>query len=126
MSSVWSRLQAFLLLSFLSLTVSAGANEEIVELPLQRAQCICGVVLYPNGDPVEGAKVEELGSDWKSSLRSVNSDSEGHFVLTPIKGRDVYYIQITAPTTGVNPLRVPIQISRFRGTKLLRLQLHLA
>ena len=126
MSSIRSSLPALLLLSFLSLTVSARGNEEIVELTLQRAKCICGVVLYPNGDPVRGAKVEELGSDWKGSLRSVTTDSEGHFVLAPTEGRDVYYLQISAPTPRVNPLRVPVQISRCRGTKLLRLQLHLA
>ena len=125
MNSIQSRLP-FVLLFFLSLTVCATANEETVQLPLQRAKCICGVVLYPNGDPVQGAKVEELGSDWKGLLRSVSTDAEGHFVLTPSKGKNVYYLQISAQTTGVNPLRVPVHISRFRGTKLLRLHLHLA
>src|SRR5882724_5721112 len=55
-----------LVLSFLVLTgVATRAAEEIVELRLQCAKCLCGVVLYPNNDPVSGAKVEELGEGWK-------------------------------------------------------------
>ncbi len=116
-----------LVLSFLVLTgVATQAAEEIVELRLQRAKCLCGVVLYPNNDPVSGAKVEELGEGWKGSLRSTYADSKGSFVLEPVKGRKIYYLQITAPATGVNPLRVPVHIVHFRGTKLLRLVLHLA
>ena len=105
---------------------NAQAVEQIVELRLQRARCLCGVVVYPNGDPVAGAKIEELGEGWKGSLRSIRADAKGSFVLGPVGGRKVYYLQITAPVPGVNPLRVPVQIVQFRGTNSLRLRLNLA
>lgn len=119
---------ALVFLFVLSSVWSAQGVEEIVELRLQRVKCLCGVVLYPNDDPVSGAKIEELGKDWKGSLRSTFADSKGAFTLEPVKGRKVYYLQITAPASahGIKPLRVPIQVVHFRGTRLMRLFLHLA
>ena len=118
---------AFVLLSIISLAGRVHAAEEIVELRLQRAKCLCGIVTYITGDPVPRAQVEEFGQDWKGTqLRSTETDSQGRFNLTPVKDTKVYYLQISLRKPGVNPLRVPVQISRFRGTKLLRLQLHLA
>ena len=120
-------LAILVLLSILSLAARVQAAEETVELRLQRAKCLCGIVTFVTGDPVPDAQVEELGQDWKGpQLRSTRTDSEGRFTFAPIKGRKIYYLQISSRQPGVNPLRVPIQISRFRGTKLLRLQLHLA
>jgi hypothetical protein len=70
-------LAIFLLLSIISLAGRVHAAEEIVELRLQRAKCLCGIVTYVNGDPVPDAQVEELGQDWKGSqLRSTKTDSE--------------------------------------------------
>ena len=113
------------LLCILGLIGRAQAVEETVELSLQRAKCLCGVVTYPNGDPVQGAKVEELGPDWKGALRSTGTDSDGRFTLAPVRGRKIYYLQISARGRGVNPLHVPVQLSRFRGTTLLRFRLGL-
>ena len=119
---------ALVFLFVLSSGMAAQGVEEIVELRLQRAKCLCGVVLYPDDAPVSGAKIEELGKDWKGSLRSTFADSRGSFTLEPVKGRKVYYLQITAPASahGINPLRVPVQVVHFRGTKLMRLVLRLA
>lgn len=119
-------LALFLLLSFVALQGHIQAAEEIVELQLQHSKCLCGIVTYANGDPARNAKVEEFGPDWKEALRSTTTDSDGHFTLAPVKGKHVYYLQVSAGAPGVNPLRVPVQLSRFRGTKLLRLRLHLA
>jgi hypothetical protein len=115
-----------MLLSFFTLQGRIQAAEEIIELQLQHSKCLCGVVTYANGDPAQNARVEEFGPDWKEALRSTNTGSDGQFALAPVKGRHVYYLQVSARAPGVNPLRVPVQISRFRGTKLLRLRLHLA
>ena len=113
--------------SIISLAGRAQAAEEIVELRLQHAKCLCGIVTYANGSPASGARIEELGPDWTGApLRSTESNSEGRFTLPPVKGRKVYYLQISMREPGVNPLRVPVQIGRFRGTKLLRLRLELA
>ena len=127
MRSIPSLAPALAIFSIISLAGRARAAEEIVELRLQHAACICGIVTFVNGDVAVGAKIEELGPDWTGApLRSTESNSEGRFTLPPVKGRRVYYLQISIRGPGVNPLRVPVQINRFRGTKLLRLQLHMA
>ena len=116
-----------ILFSVFLLTARVQAVEEIVELRLQRAKCLCGIVAYVNGDPVSGATIEDFAQDWKGEpLRSTTTNSEGRFTLAPVKGRKVYYLQISSRQSGVNPLRVPVQISRVRAAKLLRLHLHLA
>ena len=45
---------ALVLVLVLSSGVAVESVEQIVELRLQRAKCLCGVVLYPNDDPVSG------------------------------------------------------------------------
>lgn len=116
-----------LLACLASLHPYVHANEEIVEMRLQSVKALRGVVLDPNGDPVKGAKVAELTPDWRRELRATNTDSDGRFALTSVKGRKVYYLQISAPDVeGVNPLRVPAKINRLWSRGLLRLQLKLA
>ena len=116
-----------LLMYITPLLPHAHAAEEIVEMRLQTVKALRGVVLYPNGDPVKGAKVAELTPDWKKELRVTNTDSDGRFNLTPVEGRKVYYLQVTVPgAVGVNPLRVPAKINRVWGKGLLRLRLELA
>lgn len=114
---------AAFVLSFVS---SVHGAEEIVELRLQKVKALSGLVVYPNGDPAVAAHVVEYDSDWKGELRRTQTDSTGHFTLAPVKGRKVYYLQITARQSGVNPLRVPLQISRLRGKSSLHLRLSLA
>ena len=99
----------------------ARASEEIVELRLQRAKCLCGVVTVGN-EPVRRARVEEFTSDWKKVLRSTDTNEEGRFNFVSVEGREVYSLQISARSTGVNPLRVPVKVVHFRGVSLLRLQ----
>jgi hypothetical protein len=116
-----------LLLCIISFRPQLHAAEEIVELRLQTVKALKGIVVYPSGEPVKGAKVAELTSDWKAELRVTSTDSEGRFSLAPVKGRKVYYLEITVPgVTGVNPLRVPTKINRLWGKRLLSLRLELA
>lgn len=116
-----------LLFCIISFRPQVHAAEEIVELRLQTVKALNGVVVYPNGEPVKGAKVAELTFDWKAELRVTSTDSEGRFSLAPVKGRKVYYLEITVPgAAGVNPLRVPAKINWLWGKGLLRLRLHLA
>lgn len=100
--------------------------EEVLELPLQKVKSLTAVVTYPNGDPVKRARVVELGSDWKTEIRATVTDSEGRFTLEPIKGRKVYYVQVSAPEAGVNTLRVPLTISHWWGKAQLKLRLEFA
>jgi hypothetical protein len=103
------------------------AAEEIVELRLQTVKALRGIVVYPNGHIVKGAKVAELTSDWKTELRETRTDEEGRFSLAPVKGRKVYYLQVTVPkAAGVKPLRVLAKINRLWGKGSLRLRLNLA
>jgi hypothetical protein len=98
-----------------------------VELQLQTVKALKGLVAYPNDEPVKGARVTELKSDWKTEVRETRTDSEGRFRLAPAKGRKVYYLEITVPgMSGVNPFRVSVKINRLWGKGLLRLQLQLA
>jgi hypothetical protein len=114
-------------LIFCIVSVQLHAVEQIVELRLQTVKAVEGVVLYPNGEAVKGAKVAELAPDWKTELRATLTDSEGHFDLAPVKGRKVHYLQVTVPgVAGVNPLRVPVKINRLWGKGPLRLFLQLA
>jgi hypothetical protein len=110
----------------LSFSSTLQAVEEMVELSLQKSKALSGIVVYPNGDPVIGAHVVEYSPDWKSELRRTETDLEGHFTLAPVKGRKIYYLQITARERGVNTLRAPVQISRLRGRGSLHLCLKLA
>jgi hypothetical protein len=113
-------------LCFLLLISPVSGTEEIVELRLQKVKALTGLVTYPNGDPVKEARVVEFSADWKNELRATVTDSQGRFTFTPVKGREIYYLQISASETGVNPLRVPLQISRFWGKKSLELRLNMA
>jgi len=116
-----------LLLCTCSICPKVQAAEQIVELRLQMLKALRGVVLYSNGDTVKGAKVAELASEWKTELRTTTTDSEGHFSLPSVKGRKVYYLQVTVPgAAGVNPLRVPAKLNRFWGKGSLLLRLNLA
>jgi len=117
----------FVLASIVGSARSARAVEQIVELRLQRVKCLCGVVMYPSGQPLENARVEELDQHWnRPPRRSTETDSAGRFKLASVKGQRVYYLQISVREPGVNLLRVPVQIKSFRGAKLLRLRVQLA
>lgn len=116
MHSVRLLTPVFVMLSVVSLAGRAHADEDAIELQFQSARCLCGIVTYQNGDRVRGAKVEELGQDWKGiPLRSTESDSEERFTPPPVKGRKIYHLQVRQP--GLHLLLVPIRLSRFRGNE---------
>ena len=90
---------------------------------VQLAHSLAAVVLDPSGSPVPGVLVEEYGSNWKESLRSTKTDATGGFTFTPVKGRDVYYLQLRM--NGFDPLRIRVKIDPKQG-KTLRLKLEVA
>lgn len=97
---------------------------EIVEIERpQIGRSPAAVVHDPAGLPMPGVFVEEFSSDWKTSLRSTKTDAKGAFTFAPVKGRDVYYFQLTSK--NFNPLRVRIKLDRKRGKKL-QLQMELS
>lgn len=111
----------FLLLCLWPFGLHAGV--EIVEMArIQFSRSLSAVVITPDGSPLQGAKVEEFNSNWKTVLRTVQTDAEGTFSLDPVKGRKLYYIQVTAP--GFNPLR--FRLKRKTNAKPLKLQMELS
>jgi hypothetical protein len=117
--------QLWLRVSFLFLVpVHLHAQYQIIEIEkVQLATSLAAVVLDPTGSPVPGVLVEEFSSDWKQSLRSTKTDAKGGFILAPVKGRDVYYLQLRM--NGFDLLRVRVKIDRKQG-KNLRLKLEIA
>jgi len=93
----------------------------IIEIEnVQLARSLAAVVHDRTGHPLPSVLVEERTSDWKESLRSTQTDASGAFTFAPVKGRDLYYFQLTLK--GFNPLRVRVKVDRKRGKEL---QLHL-
>jgi hypothetical protein len=115
----------WLCVSFMFLVpIHLHAQYQIVEIEkVQLATSLAAVVTDIMGSPMPGVLVEECSSDWKQSLRSTKTDAKGGFTLAPVKGRDVYYLQLSM--NGFDPLRVRVKIDPKRG-KNLRLKLEIA
>ena len=103
---------------------SAFSGVEIIEFAeVQVVSSLSGVVHDPSDSSMKDALVEEFSSDWKKVLRSTHTDASGLFTLQPVKGRSLYYLQISS--RGFNPIHVRVRIDRVRG-KLLRLTMPVA
>jgi hypothetical protein len=97
---------------------------QIIEIEkVQLARSLDAEVFDPAGSPISGALVEELSSEWKEVLRTTKTDPTGKFSFAPVKGRDVYYIQLSMD--GFDPLRIRLKIDPKLG-KNLRLKLKVA
>jgi hypothetical protein len=104
--------------------VHLHAQYQIIEIEkVQLATSLAAVVTDITNSPMPGVLVEEFSSDWKQSLRSTKTDAKGGFTLAPVKGRDVYYLQLRM--NGFDPLRVRVKIDPKQGKKL-RLKLEIA
>ncbi len=102
----------------------AGFRYQIIEIEkVQLATSLAAVVTDITGTRMPGVLVEEFSSNWKQSLRSTKTDAKGRFTLAPVKGRDVYYLQLRM--NGFDPLRVRVKIDPKEG-KNLRLTLEIA
>jgi hypothetical protein len=104
---------------FLSLVLIHLCAQYTIEIEkVQLARSLAAVVLDSADSPIPGVLVEEFSSDWKESLRSTKTDATGGFTFAPVKGRDVYYLQLRM--NGFDPLRVRVKIDPKQG-KILRL-----
>jgi hypothetical protein len=90
---------------------------------VQLARSLTAVVHDSGGTPMAGVLVEEFSSDWKEPLRSTRTDVAGVFTFAPVRGRDLYYFQLTFE--NFNPLRVRVKLDRKRR-KELQLQMELS
>ena len=102
----------------------AGQGYQVVELAdVQLAKSLDATVQDHSGAPIPKALVQEFSSDWRTVLRSTSTAADGRFSLTPVQGRRIYFIQISAP--GFDPLRFRLQVDAKRGGRL-RLELTIA
>jgi hypothetical protein len=100
------------------------AQYQTIEIEkVQLARSLAALVLDPAGSPIPGVLVEEFGSDWKESLRTTRTDSAGRFSFAPVKGHEVYHLELRM--NGFDPLRVRVKIDPKQG-KNLQLKLEVA
>jgi len=93
------------------------AQVQIIEFQrVQLARSLQALVCDAANSPMAGVSVEEFSSDWKESLRSTTTDAAGRFTLVPVKGRDIYYLQLRIE--GWNPLRVRVRVDPKHGKEL--------
>lgn len=60
--------------------------------------------------------VKQFGSDWKTVLRSTKTDEKGHFAMTKVKDRKVYFLQFSF--RNCNPIRVRVKVDAEHGKEL--------
>ena len=100
------------------------AQYQLIELAdVQLAKSLSATIQDSTGAPVRQAVVEEFSADWKTVLRSGSTDTGGKFSFTPVAGRKIYFIQISA--AGFDPLRFRLQMDSNHGVNL-RLKLRVA
>lgn len=111
MISTVPRLLAAALLVF-GLASAAAAGVETVEIQkIQVVRSVSGIVADPNGTPITGAVVAELGCDGNTVLRTVETDRDGHFNLSQRPNQRIYSLRISM--NGFNPLIVHLKTSRW-------------
>ena len=121
---MFNRLLWLCVSSIFLVPIHLHAQYQIVEIEkVQLATSLAAVVTDISDSAVPGVLVEEFSSDWKQSLRTTKTDAKGGFTLAPVKGRDVYYLQLRMD--GFDPLRVRVRIDPKQG-KNLRLKLEIA
>jgi hypothetical protein len=82
----------------------------------QVVMSLAGVVRDTAQSPLAGVWVEEFSSNWRIALRSTRSDQQGHFVMTPVKGRKTYFLQFSF--RNCNPIRLRVEVDSKRGKEL--------
>ena len=86
-------LPLFACLTFLSLGVAGQMAIVEIEKP-QVAKTVAGVVNDPSGAALPDVTVEERSDDWKTPLRSTQTDERGRFHFSP-GAKTVYYLEFS-------------------------------
>jgi len=103
--------------ALLCFSARVAAQYQLIELAdVQLAKSLDATIQDPIGVPIPKALVQEFSADWKTVLRSSSTDTDGRFSFTPVRGRKIYFIQISAP--GFDPLRFRLQVDVKRGASL--------
>ena len=103
---------ALLAITWFSLiSLSALAQMEVVEIDTpQFAKSVAGVVNDPSGAALPGVTVEERSEDWKTVLRSTETDDKGRFRFSSNRNQPIYYLQFSR--SGFNWLRIKLQLDK--------------
>ena len=105
------------IVALLCFPMRIAAQYQLIEIAgVQLAKSLGATVQDPTGAPTPNALVQEFSADWKTILRSTSTDSDGSFSFTSVRGRKIYFIQISAP--GFDPLRFRLQVDAKRGASL--------
>jgi Carboxypeptidase regulatory-like domain len=90
---------------------SAAAQMEIVEIEKpELAKSIAGVVSDPSGVALPGVTVEERSDDWKTVLRSTETDDHGRFHFSARSKKTIYHLQFSL--SGFNWVRIKLQLDK--------------
>jgi Carboxypeptidase regulatory-like domain len=113
-----------LILPLVMLAPFARAGVETIEIAkVQVVGQLSGEARDPSGALLPGVTVEEVSPDWKNVLQSAKTNSDGHFALTPLTKKKLYYVVLSLP--GFNPTRVRVRIDS-GSTKQLNIKLVLS
>lgn len=94
------------------------AQMEVVEVESpQFAKSVAGVVNDPSGAGLPGVTVEERSEDWKTVLRSTQTDDIGRFHFSPTRNKTVYHLQFSR--SGFNWLRIKLQLDKKAKTSIM-------
>ena len=101
---------ALLRIVFLFLFSFSGVGQmEIVEIEKpQLAKSIAGTVSDPSGTALPGVTVEERSEDWKTVLRSTETDDRGRFHFSARPKKTIYHLQFSR--SGFNWVRIKLQL----------------
>jgi hypothetical protein len=105
------RLLAFWVLGAAVLLSGPPARAEYTVVVIERpfhSQKLAGVVLDPNGAPVEGTRVEERDATFGRVLGFAISDHKGHFSIRSSEPGSNHYLSFLA--RGFNPLRITVSL----------------
>ena len=96
------------------LSLSAVAQMEIVEIEKpQPAKSVAGIVSDPSGSALLGVTIEERSDDWKSVLRSTETDDQGRFHFSATPKKTLYHLQFGR--SGFNWLRITLKLDKKAG-----------
>ena len=102
---------AAIALSWAFFVLSAMAVRQLVVIDEpQLAQKLEGVVLDPNGDPIQDMTVTDRSENGVAVLRSTKTDRRGHFHFPTQHGKIVYCLRFDHPLW--NPLQLTVKLDK--------------
>jgi hypothetical protein len=92
-------------------TLSLAAQMETVEIPQpQMATAVAGVINDPSGAPLSGVTVEDCSPNWKTVLRSTETDDKGRFHFSRKSKQTVYYLKFSR--AGFNWVELKLELKK--------------